>query len=109
MKETSDKTFEVDVLKNKKLVLVDFWATWCTPCKNLMPILKEALTTLGEKVESFSLNVEDNPNTPTTYNIMSLPTLILFYRGEVLDIRIGGNQDKDDLEDWLQEKISEIH
>lgn len=108
MQATTDNTFKADVLESKLPTLVDFWATWCTPCKNLMPILEAVLKGFEGRLKGFSLNVETSPHTPTSYNIMSLPTLILFHKGEVLDLRVGGSQDEDDLKTWLEDTLKNL-
>ena len=108
MQTITDTTFEEQVLKGKGLLLVDFWASWCGPCKNLMPILEEALISLGNKVKGFSLNIEENPLTPTQYNIMTIPTLILFHEGNSLDIHVGGGHTKEELISWVESNLKKI-
>jgi len=80
---TSDATFDKDVLKSDKPVLLDFWAEWCGPCKMIAPILDEIADQYKDKVRIAKLNIDDNPATPPKFNIRGIPTLILFKNGTV--------------------------
>lgn len=86
---TSDATFEKDVLKSEKPVLLDFWAEWCGPCKMIAPILDEVSATYKDKVQIVKLNVDENPATPPKFNIRGIPTLILFKNGAVAAQKVG--------------------
>lgn len=90
MQEITDSSFEQDVLNSDKLVLVDFWAEWCGPCKALTPVLEEVSKLYTDTVNFTKLNVDDNPDTPAKYGIRGIPTVILFKNGEVLNTRVGG-------------------
>jgi thioredoxin 1 len=81
-KVVTDATFDTDVLKSDKLVLVDFWAEWCVPCKKVDPLLAEIATELGDKVEIVKVNIDENPQTALAYQVMTVPTLTLFKDGE---------------------------
>jgi thioredoxin 1 len=85
----TDGTFEEDVLKSDKPTLIDFWAPWCGPCKMLAPIVEEFAVKNKDRIKVMKLNVDDNPNTSTTYGVRSIPTLILFKDGQVKDTMIG--------------------
>ena len=85
----TDATFADDVLKSTKPVLVDYWADWCTPCKQIAPILEELDREYGDKITFLKLDTNDNPNTPMQYGIMSIPTLQLFVNGEVVQSLTG--------------------
>ncbi len=87
--EVGDNSFESEVLKSDKPVLVDFWAPWCGPCRAIAPIVEELAKDFGEKVKFTKCNVDENPTTPTKYGIKSIPTLIFFKDGEILDKVIG--------------------
>ena len=85
----SDKSFELEVLKSNMPVLVDFWATWCAPCKAIAPIVEEMADTYDGKIKIAKMNVDENPSTPGKYGVRGIPTLILFKKGEVVDQVVG--------------------
>ncbi len=85
----SDDQFEQTVINSTKPVLVDFWAEWCGPCRALGPIFEEAALNHGEKLIFAKMNIDDNPQTPSKYGVMSIPTLILFKNGQVEAIKMG--------------------
>jgi thioredoxin 1 len=78
----TDSTFDETISGAEKPVLVDFWAEWCGPCKMIAPVLEELATENGEKLQVAKLNVDDNPNVAMRYNVMSIPTLLVFKPGE---------------------------
>lgn len=85
----SDASFEEDVLKSDKAVLVDYWAEWCGPCKMIAPILDEISQNYGDKVKIAKLNIDENPETPPKYGIRGIPTLMLFKNGAVQATKVG--------------------
>ncbi len=87
--DITDATFESEVLQSEKPVVVDFWATWCGPCKMIAPILEEVAGEMGEKVKVTKLDVDSNSKTAGKYNIMSIPSLLFFRNGQVVDQVIG--------------------
>lgn len=86
---TTDATFDRDVLKSDKPVLLDFWAEWCGPCKMIAPILDDIAKDYGDKVRIAKLNIDENPATPPKYGIRGIPTLILFKNGTVEAQKVG--------------------
>lgn len=103
--ELTDQNFEDNVLKSKSFFLVDFWAQWCNPCKILAPVLEEISEEYSGKIIVGKLNIEENPNTAPVYSIRSIPSLLLFYKSEVLATKIGAVS-KLQLKEFLDENIS---
>jgi thioredoxin 1 len=85
----TDVSFEQDVLKSEKLVLVDFWAPWCGPCRMVAPIVDEIAKQYEATLVVYKLNTDENPNVASQYGIRSIPTLMLFRRGEKVDTIVG--------------------
>ena len=97
--KTSDSTFQDDISSQSNLVLVDFWAEWCGPCKQISPILEE-IANEKENLNILKLNIDENPATPQKYNVRGIPTLMLFKDGKLIDTKIG-SLPKSSLEDWI--------
>ncbi len=87
--EITDATFAKEVLESEMPVVVDFWATWCGPCKMIAPILEELAKEMGDKVKITKLDVDSNNQTAGKYKIMSIPSLLFFRNGQVVDQVIG--------------------
>jgi thioredoxin 1 len=83
--EVSDGSFDAEVLKSEKPVLVDFWAPWCGPCRAIAPLIEELVKEYGDQVKFTKCNVDDNPVTPGQYGIKAIPTLIFFNNGKVVN------------------------
>lgn len=100
----TDNTFDTDVLKADIPVLVDFWATWCAPCKMLAPTIDAIADEFDGKIKVGKVNVDDNPGTPGTYGVRGIPTVILFKGGKVVD-QIVGNVPKSQLEALIKKAL----
>jgi thioredoxin 1 len=88
-KAVTDATFEDEVLKSDKPVVVDYWAEWCGPCRQVAPVLEEIATEHADKIQVVKLNVDDNPETSRRYRILNIPTLSVFKDGEVVKEIVG--------------------
>ncbi len=103
-KPISDQSFETDVIRAEGLVLVDFWAEWCGPCKQIAPSLEEIATELDGKLTVAKLNIDENPESPTKYGVRGIPTLMLFKDGEVAATKVGALP-KSKLVEWINESL----
>ena len=103
-KIVTDETFEADVLKNAKPVLVDYWAEWCGPCRQVAPVLEAIAAEHGDKIDIVKLNVDDNPEVTRRYGILNIPTLGVFHNGEVVKELVGARS-KSELLDELADFI----
>ncbi len=99
-KEVTDKSFDSDVLKSELPVLVDFWAPWCGPCRQLSPIVDEIANEAKGKVNVVKCNIDDNPETPSKLGVRSIPTLMMFKNGELVDSKVG-SLTKSALNEWV--------
>jgi thioredoxin 1 len=100
----SDTSFEQDVLKAGRPVLIDFWAEWCGPCKAIAPMLNDIAEEYRDKLTIVKLNVDENPKTSQRFNVRSIPTLILFKNGQVEGQKVGAPR-KSDLVAFLESKL----
>ena len=98
----TDATFETEVLKASGPVLVDFWAEWCGPCKQIAPALEQISEELADHVTVAKLNIEDSPTTPSRYGVRGIPTMMLFRGGQMASMKVGA-MPKQKILEWLTE------
>tara|TARA_B110000305_G_scaffold159205_1_gene176073 strand:+ start:132 stop:455 length:324 start_codon:yes stop_codon:yes gene_type:complete len=99
--DVTDATFESEVLKSATPVLVDFWAEWCGPCKAIAPIVKEIADDNGDKLKVVKINIDESPQTPGTYGIRSIPTILMFKDGQVVS-QLSGARPKGDFQELVE-------
>jgi|TARA_B100000787_G_C16111029_1_gene258076 thioredoxin 1 len=103
-KAITDESFENDVIKSDKPTVVDFWAEWCGPCKQIGPVLEEISDEMREQVVIAKHNIDNEPNTPTKYGIRGIPTMLLFKGGELKATKVGATT-KSNIVTWIKENI----
>ena len=101
---TNDDNFEKDIAESKVSVLVDFWAEWCGPCKQIGPILEEIAIEHESKIKVLKINIDENSQIPQKYGVKGIPTLMLFKKGKLIDTKVGSFP-KSSLEVWLQDNL----
>ena len=100
----TDENFDTEVLKSSKPIVVDFWAEWCGPCKQIGPALEEISDEMGDKVIIAKHNIDQEPNTPTKYGIRGIPTMLLFKNGELKATKVGAST-KSNIVSWIEENL----
>ncbi|MDD5729583.1 MAG: thioredoxin [Candidatus Omnitrophica bacterium] len=100
----SDASFKKEVLESEKPVLVDFWAAWCGPCKMIAPVIDELAKEYKDKIKIGKVDIDNNPKTPNLYGVMSIPTLMFFKNGKVIE-QLVGSLSKSELKKKIEEHI----
>ena len=100
----NEKSFESEVVNSELPVLIDFWAEWCGPCKEIAPILDEINNEMNDKIKIVKINIDKNPNIPNKYGVQSIPTLIILKKGEIVGTKVGSCL-KSELISWIKTVI----
>ena len=103
-KKITDESFEADVVKASIPTVVDFWAEWCGPCKQIGPVLEEISDEMKDKVVIAKHNIDEEPNTPTKYGVRGIPTMLLFKGGQLKATKVGATT-KSNIVSWIKENI----
>ena len=100
----TDENFDTEVLKSDKPIVVDFWAEWCGPCKQIGPMLEENSNEMTNEIIIAKHNIDNEPNTPTKYGVRGIPTMLLFKGGELKATKVGATT-KSNIVSWIKENI----
>ena len=103
--QTSDSNFENDVIGSNLPVLVDFWAEWCGPCKQIGPILEEISDEKKDLIHVYKINIDNNPAIPQKYGVRGIPTLMFFNNGKLIDTKVG-SLSKSLLNEWIENNLN---
>ncbi len=103
--DVTDQTFEAEVLQSDKPAVIDFWAEWCAPCRQISPIIKDLAEQYGDQVKIVKMDIDSSPATPGKYGVRAIPTILAFKGGEVVQ-QIQGLRPKGDLEEMIQGLLS---
>jgi thioredoxin 1 len=103
-KNTTDNSFATDVLQSSTPILVDFWAPWCGPCRQLSPLIDELSIEMAGKLEVYKCNIDENPEVPSKYAVRGIPTLMIFKDGKIIDTKVG-SLPKSALHEWVKNNL----
>ena len=102
--DVTDQNFELEILKSDKPVIIDFWAEWCAPCKQIAPVIKELAEKYGDRIKVAKMDIDSNPKTPGNSGIRSIPTILSFKDGQVVD-QLQGARPKADFEAAIEKLL----
>ena len=102
--DVTDQNFEAEVLQSDKPAIIDFWAEWCAPCRQIAPVIKELAAQYGDQVKIVKMDIEANPATPGKYGVRAIPTILAFQGGQVVE-PLQGARPKADFEEMVKKLI----
>jgi thioredoxin 1 len=102
--DVTDQNFEAEILKSDKPVIIDFWAEWCAPCKQIAPMIKDLAEQYGDRIKIAKMDIDSNPGTPGQYGIRAIPTILSFKDGKVVD-QLQGARPKADFEAAIEKLL----
>ena len=103
-KNVTDDNFDTEVIKSTKPILVDFWAEWCGPCKQIGPVLEEISNDMADQIVIGKMNIDNSPNVPVKWGIRGIPTMLIFKNGELKATKVGATT-KSNIVSWIKENI----
>ena len=103
-KNVTDDNFDAEVIKSTKPILVDFWAEWCGPCKQIGPVLEEISNDMADQIVIGKINIDSSPNVPVKWGIRGIPTMLIFKNGELKATKVGATT-KSNIVSWIKENI----
>ena len=103
--DITDASFEEDVLNSEKPVVLDFWAPWCGPCRQISPSLSEISDEMADKITVAKINIDENPETPTKFGVRGIPTMLVFKNGEAAATKVGAVS-KTAIVEWIEDSIA---
>ena len=103
-KNVTDDNFDTEVIKSTKPILVDFWAEWCGPCKQIAPVLEKISEDMKDQIMVAKHNIDSEPNIPTKYGVRGIPTMLLFKNGELKATKVGATTESN-IVSWIKENI----
>ncbi|MGV6802233.1 MAG: thioredoxin [bacterium] len=107
IKHVTDASFQTDVIESEKPILVDYWAVWCGPCKQIAPALEEIDAEMGETITIAKMDIDENPETPGKYGVRGVPTLMIFVQGEIAATSVGVKP-KSQLVEWINATLATL-